>query len=110
MPNRKARRAAERKEARRVLLTDHGAITGTDMQFEFKGTRELPPKVPGKHRWMAFAQYSLSQESARRAFDPAEEKHLDMENLLDVTLGCWDCEKPLTKDNADSSCPAPGSD
>jgi hypothetical protein len=41
-----------------------------------------------------------------RAHDPDTMKFLDNENLMSLSVGCWDCEEPLGKIDFGSHCPA----
>lgn len=117
--NRKQRREAERLNRKRgmsaaragvpIMTTSGHVITDGGALEEFAGPRRLPPKVAGQHRWIATAMYSLAELSIAAAWDADTMKYLDHENLVDVLIGCWDCEEPLGKIEAGSHCPALGS-
>lgn len=77
-------------------------------QFEARGGAELPDKQPGRHRWIATAAYVIRDVDAQRALDVDHSTFLDHENLMYLAIGCWDCEEPLGKISADSTCPAAG--
>lgn len=85
------------------VITDGGALE------EFTAKRELPAKIPGQHRWIASAMYSMSERAIASAWDPDTMKYLDHENLVDVLIGCWDCEQPIGQIEAGSHCPAEAS-
>lgn len=107
--NRAERRRNERAAARKipaVIVGDN--MVAAELGHQFSPRRgELPEKVPGKHRWIATAAYSLSQEMAEAADDESKIKLLDHENMIDLAIGCWDCEKALGAEIApDSVCEA----
>lgn len=60
--------------------------------------------VEGKHYWVAAAAYRVSTEQALLASQPGNQVMLDMENLLDLQVGCFKCEKPFSSDEAYSYC------
>lgn len=66
----------------------------------------LPAKVPGKHRWVASVAYVMSERAVSNARDPDVTKLLDHENLLNIAIGCWDCEHPLGAISAYGRCEA----
>lgn len=112
---RKQRRAQARAAAKAerrgptVFMGDHmiaSEIPG--FTYEAKPRAELPPKIPGKHRWIVTAAWILSEESVEHAFDPEHIKHMDSENMLEIGIGCWDCEQPLGLIEYGSRCPARG--
>lgn len=116
--NRAERRRLARqqaKEAQRptpVLMVGDGIVASALDGHVFEGVpgRDLPTKVPGKHRWIASASYVLTDLEASQALDKDVPKFLDRENLFYLGIGCWDCEQPLGDGGikADSACPAPG--
>lgn len=105
------KRGEARARAGEVVGVEQGHVwrSAGDM-FEAGKFKDLPAKVPGRHRWIATATYSLSEKAVAGAYDPGELKFLDQENLAFVLIGCWDCEKALGEVAADSACPAPASD
>jgi hypothetical protein len=113
--NRKQRREQERLHRKReqsaaragvpIMATSGHIITDGGTLESFAGARELPPKAAGRHRWVATAMYSLTEESVAAADDPDTMKYLDHENLTDVLIGCWDCEQALGQIQAGSHCP-----
>lgn len=104
---------AERKAATRKIpaVIVGGNMVAAELGHQFAARRgDLPEKVPGKHRWVATAAYSLPQEMAEAADDESKIKLLDHENMIDLAIGCWDCEKVLGSQIApDSVCEADGS-
>jgi hypothetical protein len=63
----------------------------------------LQPSADGEHVWTAMAVYRISAEQARAAYDnpdgsdPAALLYLDQENLANIMVGCFACEKPYSK-------------
>lgn len=53
----------------------------------------LPPKQPGRHRWVAITTHAVSEDAVRRAHR-GQQVHLDHESMIDVNVGCIDCERP----------------
>lgn len=114
---RKARRAQERADAKAqkktpVLIAGEG-IVATELpghRYEARPHAELNPKVPGEHRWVAVGSWVLSDDAVAGAMDPDLQKFLDSENLMSLSIGCWDCEKPLGEVKPGSRCPAPAFD
>lgn len=56
----------------------------------------FPDKVPGKHRWMMLATYTVSAEALKLAHRPKvhdDSPILDTENLVSLMAGCIDCEE-----------------
>jgi len=78
--------------------------------FEIAGgepRRQLPPKKPGRHRFVAIATYAISEENVQSMYvDDGNQVHLDHENLWDLSVGCIDCEQPMSK-NLKKFCDAP---
>ncbi len=113
--DRAARRRAERAKAKGrhqkppVLIAGDGiAAASIGEQFEARPSADLPPKVEGKHRWVATGAWVISDVDAATAFDADRMKFLDNENLMVLGIGCWDCEQPLGLIGHDSPCPAEG--
>lgn len=102
-----AERARRRREAREHTTV---VVRDTGFQQEARPSQKLAPKQPGQHRWIATALYSITEPEVRSAYDPAVEKHMDNENLVDVSFGCIDCEKPLGMIQPGSVCLAPAYD
>lgn len=115
--NRQQRRKSARHQAKQpVIIAGDGIVAAelTGHTFEAKPHAELPPKQPGRHRFIATAAYVLALDDARGAWDPDRLKFMDSENLLYLAIGCWDCEQvlgpPGTGVQAGSPCPAPAAD
>lgn len=116
--NREERRRQAHKQRRAdrgkrpVLVVGDGIIAAEipGHTYEARRMAKLRPKVPGKHRWMAIGSWVLSDEFAAGAMDPDLMKYLDNENLFDLSIGCWDCEQPITSVGYGSVCPADGDD
>lgn len=94
MTSRRARR--RNKLPARVLIAGEGIVaTPLEQKFEAVERRVLPPKRLGEHRWIATAAFFLSDEAVSGAYDKAQLKFLDQENMFSLAIGCWDCEQPL---------------
>lgn len=85
-----------------------GVLTSEDGQvynpFE-TGTRELPAKRKGEHRWVAVCSFFLSQEEAEAAVSPGNKVLMGMSNILTYGIGCYDCEEIYHLAHG-SPCPA----
>jgi hypothetical protein len=68
------------------------AFHDTDAEDE-GASGKLPDKVPGKHRWMVAASYSIRADEVELAMD-GEQIHLDHETRFSLVIGCFDCEQP----------------
>lgn len=104
-------RAERRRQARRrtpVIIAGANIVAGElpGHTYEARPRAELGPKIPGEHRWIAAASWRVSVELVEAATDADRLKYLDSENLLHLSLGCWDCEKPLGEIQPGSKCPA----
>lgn len=110
--NRHERRRQQRaSEKRPVIIAGDGIVAAAlGHHYEARPHAELPPKEPGRHRWIAAGSWVISQDVAASAFDADQLKFLDNENLMHLSIGCWDCEQPLGVIAHDSRCPAPGDD
>lgn len=110
---RRQERAAAKNSARKQPVIVGQGIVATELpghRFEAKPMKPLPPKEPGKHRWIAIASYVVSDVQARDAMAVDIPKFLDHESMFDIGIGCWDCEEPLPAVGADSVCPAEASE
>lgn len=76
------------------------------MRYEPVYRAPLPTKIPGKHRWIATAAYRIHDIDVERAEDPDHQTFLDQENMIQLAIGCWDCEQVLGVIHAGSHCPA----
>ena len=65
-------------------------------------TTTLPPKVPGEHRWVIIAVFTIASDQVASATTGSAVTLTD-DNQVESTLGCVDCmqEWPATP-----SCPA----
>lgn len=108
----RADRARRRREARSkipVLIAGDGVVAAElGDRFEARPAAQLPPKLPGAHRWIATAAYVVTVADAVNAADPEHVSFLDRENLFSLAIGCWGCEQPLGVIDATSRCPASG--
>jgi hypothetical protein len=112
---RRERRAAERADAKAqrrqpVIIAGDNIVAAslTGEQYEARPHAELPEKRPGVHRWIVVASWVLGDDQLQAINDPDQRKLMDHENLMDLTIGCWDCELPLGTIQVDSRCPDPG--
>jgi hypothetical protein len=106
MPNREQRRRRAR-QGRPVLIVGDG-IAAAELpghRYEARPHAELPAKIPGHHRWVAVGSWVLTQDAVASAQDPDVLKLLDHENLMALSIGCWDCEQPLGAIVIASRCP-----
>jgi hypothetical protein len=106
--NRQERRARRKPhEKTPVLIAGDGVVAaGLGSKYEARPAAELPPKRPGVHRWVATGAWVLSDLAVASVDDPDVMKFLDNENLMTLSIGCWDCEQPLGVIKAGSTCPA----
>lgn len=105
------RRRARTGQRQPVLIAGDGIVAaGLGHRYEARPHAELPPKRPGEHRWIATGAWVLTPEAVERAHDPDTLKFLDHENLMHLSIGCWDCEQPLGAIEVGSRCPAAGDD
>ena len=101
-----------RREARRnptpVILAGDGMVAAElpGHTFEAKPSASLPPKVPGRHRWIAMVTYVIPEAfAADDLMDERVPKFLDSAHVHYLALGCWDCEG-LLQEVKDQPCPA----
>jgi len=108
--NRQRRRQRERENGKiPVLIAGEGiAAASLGQDYEARPAAQLPAKRPGKHRWIATGAWILSDLAVTNARDPDLPKFLDNENLMTLSIGCWDCEQPLGVIEPNSFCPATG--
>lgn len=64
------------------------AVRSTGFTQEARPMGQMPAKVPGEHRWVATGAWYVGESAVVAAHDPGVEKHLDNENLLDISFGC----------------------
>lgn len=97
--NRAERRRQERVGKPIALITDTGLYEPADTKVQ-----ELPPKVPGKHRWIVATAYSVAEDQLTAAFEGAD-AYFDHENRVSLGIGCWDCEQEYPEIQPGSFCP-----
>jgi hypothetical protein len=110
--NRAERRRQQRAHAKTpVLIAGDGIVAAAlGAKYEATGHAQLPDKQPGEHRWIATGAWVLRNIDVEKAHDPDTMKFLDNENLMSLSLGCWDCEQPLGVIHVGSHCPAEASE
>jgi hypothetical protein len=103
----RARRLANaQKHAPRVIVDGNVMAIPLRVEEITAPMGKLADKIPGKHRWVASVAYVLSENQVARAGDASVRKLLDHENLLNIAIGCWDCEQPLGQISAYGRCEA----
>lgn len=87
------------KKKRQVLVGSYPGGVGIDMisqpddSVQYQTHRkELPKKQPGRHRLIVTVMFMTSYEMMIKT-EAGEQQLLDMENILDYAVGCWDCEQ-----------------
>lgn len=68
--------------------------------------KKLPDKKVGRHRFIAIASFTITEEGAQAARQGDSPAILDHENLWDISIGCVDCEQPYAPD-LKRYCPGP---
>lgn len=118
--NRAERRRSARAHTRGAIIVrppgdgvDGFVATGTGHVERARPSAELPPKQPGRHRWVVTAAWIADDQAATEAFDPAKRVMMDNQTLLHIGVVCWDCEQPAGDGRpgtitVGSHCPAPG--
>lgn len=106
--SRAERRRQQRAHAKEpVLIAGDGIVAAAlGHRYEARPHAELPHKRPGEHRWIAAGSWVLSSKAVEKAHDPDTLKFLDNENLMHLSIGCWDCEQPIGVIKVGSRCPA----
>ncbi len=107
--SRAERRRQQRAHDRQPVIIAGDGIVAAELpghRYEARPHAELPDKQPGEHRWIATAAWVLKPEHVAGAHDPDVLKFMDHENLMELGIGCWDCEQPLGAIQLDSRCPA----
>ena len=100
MSNRAERRRQARANSKHaktpVLIAGENIVAATlGVQYEGRPHAELADKQPGKHRFVAVGAWVLNDLDVAHAFDADRMKLLDNENLMELGITCWDCERPL---------------
>lgn len=114
-PNRAERRRQQRAAAKRrgqrqpVVIAGDGIVAAElpGHTYEAIPHADLPAKVAGEHRWIATAAWVLNDDQVEGMDDEDRLKFMDHENLMALSVGCWDCEQPLGAIERGSWCPAP---
>jgi len=103
-------RAERRRQARAhrkepVIVAGDGIVAASlGYKYEARPHAELAAKQPGQHRWIATGAWVLSPDAVEGASDPDKLKFLDNENLMHLSIGCWDCCLPLGEISPGSHC------
>lgn len=98
-------------EPRPLIVGDGIVARSIGEAFEARPAGQLPAKVPGQHRWIVAASWTVTPAFVAKGLDAEDgPSFLDNENLLGMSVGCWDCEKEVREVGVDSDCPAPGDD
>jgi hypothetical protein len=107
-PNKiRARRLANaQKHAPRIVVGENVVAVPVGLEPYVAPMAQLPPKRPGKHRWVASVAYVMSERAVSNARNPDITKLLDHENLLNIAIGCFDCEQVLGAISAYGRCEA----
>lgn len=91
---------------RRQAITVRARNTGVQQPVpeQAYGHDVMATIKPGEHLWTMVAVWRIVDPAS--AFDPAQEKYLDTENLLSLDgPGCFVCEEPYTPERAARPCP-----
>jgi len=104
-------RASRRKKRETVLVGSSPGGTGIEMISKKDGSiqyqtqrRKLEPKRQGLHRLIVTVMFRTSYEQMIR-MEAGSETLLDMENILDYAVGCWDCEQDWHACRDNPICP-----
>jgi hypothetical protein len=98
-------RAARRRDERALAKIQDTGVA----QRVTAGRGEMPPKVPGRHRWIMLTTYAVPDRFVEEVVRGVQHSdvHFDNENRIDTHFGCYDCEQVLTPSSAVSACAAP---
>jgi hypothetical protein len=112
---RAARRAAREGSAQMEAAAERGErpisfFTDTGQYDVAAANAELPSKVPGQHRWVATAGYTMTDAEVvhERRFQSGEvttRTMLDADRRFVFAIGCYDCEEPFPIIQPGSVCP-----
>lgn len=81
-------------ELENIIMVGEGVTARSTGQYDDAiPSAVLPDKVPGKHRWIVTAIYTVDENTVRHANDPTHVKYMDHESLIMLGLCCWDCER-----------------
>lgn len=113
--NRAERRRRARALAKQAAAADARPVAGiyydTGELDSTSSLADLPPKVPGRHRWTVVAGYVITEaqietERAVRRGEVRPPSVLDHENRFLLAIGCYDCERSVEEIGEDEPCPA----
>ncbi len=106
-------RQQRRKAQRRGTYVDPATRTAaTDTGHHFRSPEtvaEIPPKVPGRHRWILSSAYNVTDAEAHQAHEGVSTVLMGASKLISFGVGCWDCEQTY-KDAVAEPCPGDPSD
>jgi len=108
--NRQQRRQLARDRGRSVVDPETGAVA-TSAGTAFRVPRrlaELPPKQPGRHRWILSSGYVVTPEEAHLAHEGVSAVLMGADRLLSYGIGCWDCEELYDTAVSRPCVPVPG--
>lgn len=102
--NRQQRRKAQRRGTY-VDTETMVAATGLGLHFRTpEKVADLPPKVPGRHRWILSTAYNVTDSEAHEAHEGVSRVLMGAERLISFGVGCWDCEQ-VYNEAAVGRCP-----
>ena len=88
------RRDGKRPGPATVFVGDNIVARTTGDAYEARPMAKLPAKQAGRHRWIVSAAWTAS-EAMLAKLGPDSRQFMDHENLMQITIGCWDCEQAL---------------
>lgn len=80
-----------------------GAVWTTGQEYEWRAHGNAKKRLDSdlayaikseSHYWIALAMYHLTDDSLKNL--KTEQVHMDMENLMEVNMGCYLCEEPYS--------------
>lgn len=86
-------RQQRRRAGRQVVRGDVYQLQGLGTSHHVKPMAEFPPKVDGRHRWIATGGYTLSDFEAAAGIDGTGQVILSPTKLVAFSVGCVDCEQ-----------------
>jgi hypothetical protein len=89
--NRRPRGTIRTGDEGKTIRGDRYQVTSMGEASPVGGFAELPPKEPGRHRWIATSAYSLTPSQAAAAH-AGSRVVLGPDLLMAFGVGCWDCE------------------
>ncbi len=93
--NRQARRKAERAAARRPRVDLETGTVAEPLGHHFapEAVAAIPPKVPGRHRWILSSGYTVTDSEAAEAHEGRRKVLMGPASLISFGIGCLDCEQ-----------------